>query len=101
MKSPREFDAFSSVLINKLKRNLEADGDAGEEAKNKILRSFVYGNPTQFTINISNNLGTIMNFNLYNVYSLSLNNSKISVVVNSLLYIRKSEIEQFKFVLGY
>jgi len=33
----------------------------------KIIRSFVYGNPIQFTFNESNKLKTLINFNLYDI----------------------------------
>jgi hypothetical protein len=76
----------------------------------KILRSFIYGNPTQFTININNNntndnLGTIINFNLYKVNYLIPYNSKlktansIASVEDFIFYINFSETENIEGVI--
>jgi hypothetical protein len=59
----------------------------------KILRSFVYGNPTQYTINESESRVTNINFNLYNVnYILPYGSKTIDSIAS---------VEDFIFYLNF
>lgn len=68
----------------------------------KILRSFLYGSPTQFTFNESNNLRTLMNFSLYEVNVATSFNSKkrtietISTVSDFMFYLNFEEVDNLE-----
>ena len=61
----------------------------------KILRSFIYGNPIQFTFNESNRLRTIINFTLYDVSPIIPFESKRKT--NDTV----ATVEDFIFYLNY
>jgi hypothetical protein len=65
----------------------------------KIIRSFVYGNPVQFTFNESNKLKTFINFSLYNVelaipfYSKRKMSDSLATVDDFIFYVNFEQVE--------